>query len=182
MKRICVFCGSSAGARPEYIQAARQLGRLMAGRHLSLIYGGSTMGMMGELADATLEAGGEVIGVMYRKWAEKETHPKLSDLRIADTLHERKSMMAELSDAFIALPGGIGTLDEVFSMLALAQTGMHRKPCGLLNVCRYYDKLIEFLDDAVSEQFIRGHYRAMIHIDESPEGLLGKLKEHTVRA
>ena len=177
MKRVCVFCGSSTGARPEYVQAARKLGRALVSRNLGLIYGGSTVGIMGEIANAVLETGGEVVGVIYRRWVEQEAHPGLSELHIVDSLHKRKQMMVELADSFIVLPGGIGTLDEFFEVLSWAQIGMHRKPCALLNTCQYYNKLIDFLDHAVSERFIRAHYRSMLLVDENPEALLDKLSK-----
>jgi uncharacterized protein (TIGR00730 family) len=178
MKRVCVFCGASTGARPEYVHAARQLGRALVSRNLGLVYGGSTVGLMGEIANAVLGTGGEVVGVIYKRWVEQEAHPGLSELHIVDSLHERKRLMVELADSFIVLPGGIGTLDEFFEVLSWAQIGTHRKPCALLNTSQYYSKLIDFLDHAVSERFIRAHYRSMILVDENPEALLDKLKAY----
>ena len=175
MKRICVFCGSSPGARPEYAQAARQLGHLLASKGIGLVYGGAKVGTMGQLASAALEAGGEVIGVIPEQLVEKEVaFIGLTDLQIVGSMHERKARMIELSDGFIALPGGLGTFEEFFEVLTWAQLGMHHKPCGFLNVCSYYDKLIAFLDHAVEQQFVKSEYRAMVLVDENPNGLLEK--------
>ena len=176
MKRLCVFCGSSPGRKPEYLQAARELGRILASRNLALVYGGANIGVMGAIADAVLADGGEVIGVIPQGLVEKEIgHSRLSDLRIVHSMHERKSLMFELSDAFIALPGGLGTIEEFFEVLTWTQLGMHQKPCGLLNVCGYYDKMVEFLDHAVEERFIQPAHRTMALIDENPESLLNQL-------
>jgi uncharacterized protein (TIGR00730 family) len=177
MKRICVFCGSSPGARPEYAQAARELGHALASKNLGLVYGGASVGAMGQIANAVLEAGGEVIGVIPRALAEKEVaYTELSDLRVVGSMHERKALMAELADGFIALPGGLGTIEEFFEVLTWAQLGMHQKPCGLLNVCQYYDNLMAFLDCAVDQQFIEVTHRSLVLIDESPEALLKKFE------
>jgi uncharacterized protein (TIGR00730 family) len=176
LRRVTVFCGSNAGARPEYTQAARDLGRLLAARGIGLVYGGSGIGTMRELAAAALDAGGEVVGVIPRLLVEREVaYRDLPDLRVVDSLHERKAMMADLGDAFIALPGGLGTLDEFFEVVSWAQLGLHQKPCGLLNVCGYYDRLIDFLDHAVRQQFVRAEYLRLIEIDDSAEGLLQRL-------
>lgn len=166
------------GSKPAYAKAARQLGHALASRNLGLVYGGTDVGTMGELANAALEAGGEVIGVVPRIFIEKAiAHDALSDLRIVDAMHERKGLMAELSDAFIALPGGLGTIDEIFEMVTWTQLGIHRKPCGLLNVCGYYRKLAHFLDYAVAEGFIRKPHRSLILIDENPDVLLKQFDE-----
>ncbi len=179
MKRICVFCGSSPGAKPEYFQVARQLGHMLAGKDIGLVYGGASVGVMGEIAKAVLEAGGKVTGVIPKKLAEKEiTFTELSDLRIVGSMHERKALMVELSDGFITLPGGLGTIEEFFEVLTWSQLGIHQKPCGLLNVGQYYNKLISFLDEAVSQQFIELEHRSMVLIDESPEALLKKLEAY----
>ena len=163
------------GSKPAYAKAARQLGHALASRNLGLVYGGTNVGTMGELANAALADGGEVIGVVPRIFVEKKiAHAALSDLRVVDSIHERKGLMAELSDAFIALPGGLGTIDELFEMVTWTQLGIHRKPCGLLNVSQYYNKLADFLDYAVSEGFIKEPHRSMILIDESPDALLKK--------
>jgi uncharacterized protein (TIGR00730 family) len=179
MKRICVFCGSSSGARPEYAQAARQLGRAMARRNLGLVYGGASIGIMGEIASTVLDAGGEVIGVIPRGFvisAKELAFTELADLRVVDSMHERKALMAELADGFIALPGGLGTMEEFFEVLTWAQLSLHPKPCGLLNVCQYFDKLMDFLDYAIDQQFMSAEGRSKILIDESPENLLKKLE------
>lgn len=166
------------GSKPAYAKAARQLGHVLASRNLGLVYGGTNVGTMGELANAALEGGGEVIGVVPTIFVEKRiAHAALSDLRVVDSMHERKGLMAELSDAFIALPGGLGTIDEIFEMVTWTQLGIHRKPCGLLNVCGYYSKLADFLDYAVSEGFIREPHRSLILVDESPEVLLKRFDE-----
>jgi uncharacterized protein (TIGR00730 family) len=179
MKRICVFCGSSPGARPEYVEAARRLGHTLAGKGISLVYGGAKVGTMGQLASATLEAGGEVIGVIPEQLVKKEVaFTELENLHVVGSMHERKARMVELADGFIALPGGLGTLEEFFEALAWAQLGIHHKPCGFLNVCGYYDKLIAFLDHAVTQQFVKSEYRAMVLVDEDPEGLLQKFASY----
>ena len=166
------------GSKPVYAEAARQLGHALASRSLGLVYGGTNVGTMGELANAALEGGGEVIGIVPRIFIEKAiAHDALSDLRVVDAMHERKGLMAELSDAFIALPGGLGTIDEIFEMVTWTQLGLHRKPCGLLNVCEYYSKLADFLDYAVSEGFIKEPHRSLILVDESPDALLRKLDQ-----
>ena len=163
------------GSKPAYAKAARQLGHALASKNLGLVYGGTNVGTMGELANAALADGGEVIGVVPRIFVEKKiAHAALSDLRVVDSIHERKGLMAELSDAFIALPGGLGTIDELFEMVTWTQLGIHRKPCGLLNVSQYYNKLADFLDYAVSEGFIKVPHRSLILIDESPDALLKK--------
>jgi len=173
MKRICVFCGSSPGARPEYIAAARQLGHTLANRGIGLVYGGAKVGTMGQLASAALEAGGEVIGIIPQDLVEKEVaFTELENLHIVGSMHERKARMVDLSDGFIALPGGLGTFEEFFEALTWAQLGLHHKPCGFLNVCGYYDKLIAFLDHAVAQQFVKSEYRAMVLVDEEPDRLL----------
>lgn len=179
MKKICVYCGSSPGARPEYILAAKKLGQILASQNITLVYGGASVGIMGQVAKATLEAGGDVIGVITKKLVDMEVALKeLSQLYVVDTMHERKMRMADISDGFIAMPGGLGTIEEFFEILTWAQLGMHQKPCGLLNVCQYFDKLGEFLDNAVSEQFIEAEHRNMVLIDENPEVLLQKFESY----
>ena len=166
------------GSKPAYAKAARQLGHALASRNLGLVYGGTDVGTMGELANAALEGGGEVIGIVPRIFIEKAiAHDALSDLRVVDAMHERKGLMAELSDAFIALPGGLGTIDEIFEMITWTQLGLHRKPCGFLNVCGYYRELANFLDYAVSEGFIKVPHRSLILVDESPDVLLKQFDE-----
>ena len=158
-----------------YAEAARQLGNVLASKNVGIVYGGTNIGMMGKVANAALDAGGEVIGVVPTIFVEREiAHSALSELHIVGSMHERKALMAELSDAFIAFPGGLGTIDEFFEMVTWTQLGLHRKPCGLLNVCEYYSKLENFLDYAVSEGFIKPPHRSLIQIDESPDALLNK--------
>ncbi|MBD3308710.1 TIGR00730 family Rossman fold protein [candidate division KSB3 bacterium] len=179
MKRLCVFCGSSPGLKPAYRQAARDLGQLLANRQIGLVYGGGNVGMMGEIARVASEAGGEVIGVIPKALAEKEVaFTDLTDLRVVESMHERKALMAQLSDGFIALPGGLGTLEEFFEVLTWAQLNIHRKPCGLLNICRYYDKLIGFVDYAVEQGFITTEHRSLLLIDAQPDGLLRQFEHY----
>ncbi|HEY7379061.1 MAG TPA: TIGR00730 family Rossman fold protein [Steroidobacteraceae bacterium] len=176
MKRLCVFAGSSRGAREEYAEAAERLARELVKRRYGLVYGGGKVGMMGVLADATLAAGGEVIGVIPKALLEKEVaHGGLTELRVVASMHERKAMMAELSEGFIALPGGLGTLEEFFEVLTWAQLGLHPKPCGLLNVSGYYDRLLDFLDLTVEERFVKSQHRALVLISTSPADLLDRL-------
>ena len=179
MKRICVFCGSSPGARPEYVRAARQLGAILAQRKIGLVFGGSRVGMMGQLAQAALENGGEVIGVIPKELHERKVaFTGLSDLRVVESMHERKALMAELSDGFMALPGGLGTLEEIFEIVTWAQLGMHHKPCGLLNVAQYYTKLLDFLDQVVAQRFLDAAHRSMILTAENPEELLQQFETY----
>ncbi len=159
IKRICVFCGSQAGLREVYGEQARALGRAMADRGIGLVYGGGGIGMMGAVADAVIEARGEVIGVIPYALASKERARRDVDMRVVNTMHERKAMMAELSDAFIAMPGGFGTLEEMMETITWGQLGIHRKPVGLLNVAGYYDPLIAMIDRAIEEGFILPRYR-----------------------
>ena len=176
MKRVCVFCGANAGLREEYRSAAGLLAGALARRGLGLVYGGGKVGLMGTLADAMLQAGGEVIGVIPRRLVEKEVaHSGLTELRIVDTMHQRKAMMNELSDAFIALPGGYGTLEEFFEILTWSQLGIHRKPSGLLNVLGYYDGLLAMLDHAVAEQFLLPANRKLVIAQTDAELLLSRL-------
>ncbi|MEQ1882658.1 MAG: TIGR00730 family Rossman fold protein [Burkholderiales bacterium] len=178
VRRICVFCGSSSGARPGYATTARELGKLLAGRNIGLVYGGGSVGLMGILADATLAAGGEVIGVIPQSLADREVaHHGLTELRIVETMHERKAVMADLADAFIAMPGGFGTLDEFFEILTWAQLGIHAKPCGLLNVERYFDSLLEFLDHTVDERLLKPAHRQFILVENDAKELLARLEK-----
>ena len=171
--RLCVFCGSSPGNGDQFLAAARGLGCALAERGIGLVYGGASVGCMGALADAVLQSGGEAIGVIPRVLVEREiAHPGLSDLRIVQTLHERKGLMAELSDGFIALPGGAGTLDELFEAWTWGQLGLHRKPVGLLNVAGYYDRLAAFLDHALAAGFLNAEHRGMLVIESEPDALL----------
>ena len=176
MKRVCVFCGSNAGARPEYGDAARDLAGVMARRGLGLVFGGGNVGLMGMLADAMLQAGGEVIGVIPQALVARElAHRGVTELRIVETMHQRKALMNELSDAFIALPGGFGTLDELFEILTWSQLGIHGKPCGLLNVSGYYDSLVAMLDHAFNERLLRPAHRELVITDTDANALLQRL-------
>jgi uncharacterized protein (TIGR00730 family) len=180
-RRICVFCGSSGGTRPSYRRAAVELGTLLAERGLGLVYGGSHLGLMGSVADTVLAAGGSVTGVMPRVLVDKEAaHRGLADLRVVDSMHERKALMASLADAFIALPGGYGTLEEFFEVVTWSQLGIHRKPCGLLNVDGYYDALLGLLDHAVGEGFLKPANRHLVIADDRPERLLQSLSAYLV--
>ena len=176
MKRVCVFCGSNPGVREDYRNSAQALARALAGRGLGLVYGGGNVGLMGMLADSMLQAGGEVIGVIPRSLVAKEVaHHGVTELRIVDTMHERKALMNDLSDAFIALPGGFGTLDELFEILTWSQLGIHGKPSGLLNVAGYYDRLLAMLDHAVAERFLRPAHRELVIADSDVDALLQRL-------
>jgi uncharacterized protein (TIGR00730 family) len=176
MKKICVFCGSSVGNKPEYAEAAVTLGGLLAKKKIGLVYGGGNVGLMGVIADAVLEAGGEVIGVIPHSLAQREIeHQGLTQLHVVDSMHTRKAMMAELADAFIAMPGGVGTFEEFFEAVTWTQLGLHRKPCGLLNVAGFYTPLAAFIDQAVSEGFIKPVHRASIVVDDNAERLLDTL-------
>lgn len=176
MRSIGVFCGSNTGTGTAYAEAARALARAIAARGIRLVYGGGSIGLMGELGAAALAAGGHVIGVTPRRLVESEVvHRGLTELRVVETMLERKALMAELSDAFIALPGGLGTLDELFEMLTWSQLGIHRKPCALLDVDEYYGKLAEFLDHAVARRFITPQHRAMLIVERDAESVLDRL-------
>ena len=176
MERICVFCGSNPGADPAYAEAAADLGRLLAGRGLTLIYGGGHVGLMGVLADAALAVGGRVTGVIPEALAAKElAHGGLTDLKVVGSMHERKALMSELSDAFIALPGGIGTLEELLEVTTWSKLGIHAKQCGVLNVSGYYDPLGAMLDATVSAGFMAAEYREILIFDPSPTALLDRL-------
>lgn len=176
MKRLCVFCGSSPGTNPAYVEAATTLGTLLAGRGIGLVYGGGNVGLMGVIADAVLAGGGEVIGVIPQALADREVaHLGVTDLRVVDSMHTRKAMMAELSDAFVAMPGGVGTFEEFFEAVTWTQLGVHRKPCGLLNVAGFYTPLALFIDQAVTEGFIKPVHRAVIVVDDDPARLLDSL-------
>lgn len=177
--RLCVFCGSSAGQDPVYMASARLLGETLAKNGIELVYGGASVGLMGAVADAALAAGGHVIGVMPQALVDKEiAHGALSDLRVVGSMHERKAMMAELSDGFIALPGGLGTFEELFEVWTWAQLGYHKKPCALLNVAGFYDKLAGFLDDVVERGFVKPVHRAMLIVRDEPAALIEAIRAY----
>ena len=179
MKRLAVFCGSSNGASETYKEGAIQLGKELARRGITLVYGGSSIGIMGIVADTVLEFGGKVIGVIPTMLEEKEiSHPNLTELIVVHSMHERKAKMVELSDGFIALPGGMGTLEEFFEVLTWAQLGLHQKPCGILNINHYYDLLISFLDHINEQQFLQDKFRSMVLIDEHPDHLIETFKSY----
>jgi len=179
IRRLAIFCGSNPGARPQYVEATRALGRLLCERGIGIVYGGSSVGLMAALADAMLDDLGDVIGVIPRMLVDREVANRtLTDLRIVDSMHARKAMMAELADGFIALPGGIGTLEEFFEIWTWGQLGMHEKPCGLLNVAGYFDPLLAFLDRAVEEKFVREVHRAMVIVESDPLALLSRFEAY----
>ena len=183
MRRVCVFCGSSQGARACYADAARALGTVLARRQIGLVYGGGRVGLMGVLADTVLAAGGEVVGVIPEAMVPKElAHEGLTVLHIVGSMHERKACMAELADAFVALPGGYGTFEEFCEIVTWAQLGLHRKPCGLLNVDGYYDRLLALFDHAVAEQFVRPAHRSLVLEERDPERLLLRLAAYRAPA
>ena len=176
LKNVCVFCGSRPGARPEYTEAAAAIGDAIARRGMTLIYGGAKVGLMGTVADAARAAGGHVVGIIPQALVRKEVaHRELEDLRIVGSMHERKSQMAELADAFIALPGGFGTFEEFFEIVTWAQIGLHRKPCALLNVAGYYDPLLALIDHAATEDFAPPAHRRLIVTDTDANRLLDTL-------
>jgi hypothetical protein len=176
MRRICVFSGSSDGRQPAYRAAARALGQTLIARGIELVYGGAHVGLMGAVADAVLEGGGHVIGVIPHALVAKEVaHMGISDLRIVSSMHERKALMADLSDGFIAMPGGWGTLEELFEVLTWGQLGLHRKPCGLLNVAGYFDPLVAFFRHAFDEQFVKRPYEQLLPVESSAAALLDRL-------
>ncbi|UCF74867.1 MAG: TIGR00730 family Rossman fold protein [Betaproteobacteria bacterium] len=176
MQSVCVFCGSNTGNGDVYSAAARALAAAMVRRGLRLVYGGGSIGLMGVLGDAVLAAGGHVIGVTPRRLLERElVHTGLTELHVVETMNERKALMAQLSDAFIALPGGMGTLDELFEMLTWTQLGFHRKPCGVLDAGNYFDRLMAFLDHAVAERFVMPEHRSMLIAEVDSDRLLERL-------
>ena len=176
LKSVCVFCGASPGARPIYHEAAAQLGRHIAERGLTLVYGGGAVGLMGVVADAALAAGGDVIGIIPQSLERAEIgHKGLTRLEVVDGMHARKARMAELADAFIALPGGLGTLEELFEVWTWGQLGYHAKPLGLLEVDGFYARLTDFLDHLVAERFVREQHRAILQVSASPAELLARM-------
>jgi uncharacterized protein (TIGR00730 family) len=178
VERVCVFCGSSPGARPAYAEATVELARLLVAEDIGLVYGGASVGLMGVLGDTVLAEGGKAIGVIPQALVDKEiAHPGLDDLRVVGSMHERKALMAELADAFIALPGGLGTLEELFEVYTWSQLGLHQKPCGLLDVEGYYSGIAEFLTHAVNERFLREDHRAMLAVEPDPPAMLDRLRD-----
>lgn len=178
MRRICVFCASNSGSRPEYRAATEDLGRELVQRNIGIVYGGGKVGLMGALADAVLAAGGEAVGVIPEHLMAREIgHPGLTQLHVVRSMHDRKAMMADLSDAFIALPGGFGTLEEFFEVVTWAQLGLHAKPCGILNVLGYYSSLLAMLDHAVSEHLLKPENRELVLARDSVPELLQALDE-----
>ena len=179
MRRVCIFCGSNNGARTVYVDAARAMGAALARRRIGLVYGGGRVGLMGVVADAVIAEGGDVIGVIPEALVAKEVaHEGLPDLRVVGSMHERKALMAELADAFVALPGGYGTLEEFCEVVTWAQLGLHRKPCGLLNVGGFYDRLLALFDHAVAEHFVRPAHRSLVLEERDPEHLLDLLASY----
>ena len=175
-RRICVFCGSNPGAKPDYAQGATWLGKTLAQNGIGLVYGGSGKGLMGILADAALAEGGEVIGVItHQLKGLGAAHDGLSELKVVETMHERKAAMAELSDGFIAMPGGIGTLEELFEAITWSQLGIHKKPCGLLNLADYYTPLTVFLNNMGTEKFFKGDLSQLLAVESGPEDLLSAM-------
>jgi uncharacterized protein (TIGR00730 family) len=180
IQRICVFCGANPGTDPAFAQGARALGSILARHRLELVYGGGQTGLMGIVADAALQDGGKVIGVIPHNLETKElAHRGLTELRVVSSMHERKAMMADLADAFIALPGGIGTLEEMFEIWTWGQLGLHHKPCGLLNLNGYYDALWVFLKGMVEQKFLRPEHWEMMMVDTHPENLLQRFQSYT---
>jgi len=177
VERVCVFCGASPGARPGYAEATREVARLLAAEGIGVVYGGGGVGLMGTLADAVIAEGGHLTGVIPRALVEREiAHRDVMDMRVVGSMHERKALMAELSDAFVALPGGIGTLEELFEVYTWAQLGLHEKPCALLNVEGYYDGIADFLAQAVAERFLREETRDLLMVESDPAALIERLR------
>lgn len=176
MKRVCVFCGSNPGVRPEYLEMARSLGTTIAKRRLGLVYGGASVGLMGAVADAALAANGNVVGIIPKALDKREIpHRRLTELHIVDSMHTRKAMMAQRSDAFIALPGGLGTLEELFEVMTWRLLGLHRKPVGLLDVGGYYTQLIAFLETSIEQGFLRREHLAL-EVSSDPGDLIDRLE------
>src|SRR3954468_6483061 len=180
INRLCVFCGTNAGSRSDYGAAARELGRLLAEENIELVYGGASVGIMGELADSVQEHGGHVTGIIPQQLIEKEAaHTGIPNLIVVASMHQRKSQMADMSDGFIALPGSIGTLEGFFEILTWGQLGIHAKPSGILNVAGYFDELIKFLDHAVTEGFLTEEHRGTIMVEADPRRLLEQMQAYS---
>lgn len=183
IERICVFCGSKVGSGDEYRCQTEELGRLLARRGLGVVYGGGSVGLMGVVADAVLDAGGEVVGVIPRMLDTKElTHPGATEMHVVESMHDRKAKMLELADAFLALPGGFGTLEELMEVVSWAQLGLHAKPIGILNTAGYFDGLIAFVEHAIGQGFIKPKYRDLIVVADRPDELLDRLARHKMPA
>ena len=183
MKRICVYCGSNPGKSVEFLESARTLAGELVQRDIGLVYGGASVGIMGEIADTVLARGGEVIGVIPQALVDKEvSHTGLTELRIVNSMHERKEIMADLAQGFIALPGRLGTIEEIFEVLTWAQLGFHQKPCALLNVKGYYNQLTQFLDHAVAQGFVTETHRKMLLVEEDPQSLLEVMASYNAPA
>lgn len=175
-RSVCVFCGSASGSRPLYAAAAQRLGAALAARDLTLVYGAGDIGLMGIVANAALAAGGKVVGVIPQALVERELgHKSLTELHVVETMHQRKALMADRSDAFLALPGGFGTADELFEILTWAQLGIHTRPVGLINVAGYFDPLLRWLDHCVAEGFVRARHRELLLIDADPVAALERV-------
>lgn len=176
LQTLCVYCGSNSGRQPVYLEQAQAFGRELARRGIGLVYGGASVGIMGAVADAVLAEGGRAVGIIPEALVRKElAHRNLTELQVVPSMHVRKTRMAELADGFVALPGGAGTLEEIFETWTWAQLGMHQKPCGLLNVAGYYDQLAGFLDHTVQEAFMRPQHRAMLAVEADPAALIDRL-------
>jgi len=180
MKRLCVFCGSNPGHHPEFAAAVRALGETLARRRIGVVYGAGNVGLMGELANAVLRASGEIIGVIPYALVRRElAHTGLADLRVVTSMHERKALMAKLSDGFVALPGGLGTFEELLEIVTWSQLGLHAKPCGILNVRGFFDGLLGFLDHAVEEGFLKPLHRRLLVVANDPEELVDRFERYT---
>ncbi len=176
IRNLCVYCGSSPGSRPDYVEAARALGNELVRRDIGLVYGGAQVGVMGAVADAVLEAGGRAVGIIPRSLVSKEiAHDRLTELVVTQSMHERKTIMAHRADGFIALPGGMGTLEELFEMWTWAQLGYHDKPIGGLNVAGYYDRLVDFVATTVAEGFVRPDHRDIWMVESDPSALVERM-------
>ena len=178
MKRICINCGSNNGAAPEYLEYAKKLGKYLASQNIELVYGGADVGLMGAVANSALLEGGTVIGVIPKSINSKVGHKSLTELHVVENMHERKTKMFELSDGFIGLPGGIGTLEEIFEILTWAQLGFHSKPCGILNINGYFNQLLQFLEHSVHQQFLKEGHKNMLIVANEPEEILQKFKSY----
>jgi uncharacterized protein (TIGR00730 family) len=176
MKNICIYCGSASGTNPEYVETARRLGTILACRSLGLVYGGGRVGLMGIVADAVLDGGGRVVGVIPEALASKEVaHGRLTELHVVADMHQRKALMARRADAFLTLPGGIGTFEEFFETLSWSALKLHHKPMGLLNVAGYFDPLLALLDHAVAERFLKSEFRDLLVVSHAPEAIVEEL-------